>query len=102
MCSDKRSPNKAEILKDIDRHFKPDFDLKALVGGNISFVLTTQLLGEGKSACVFPEDQREIWRSVFMKAGYTSDEFSSMPFSTDIPSKFKDFKTRYPPPALPE
>jgi hypothetical protein len=59
------------------------------MGNNVSFVITTKLLGDAQYKCLYPDEHKEVWQQVFSKVGYTKEDFASFPFTSEIPSKFK-------------
>ena len=89
MCSKKQVPIRENILNLIDKKYNPDFNLKELVGNNINIVITTKMLGSNENKCLFKDDHQEVWKNVFIKVGYSAEDFSSFSFDTEIPDKFK-------------
>ncbi len=88
MCSKKKAPDKNAMLKDIRENYNPAFNLKETVGQSVSIVISTQLMGSDDYKCVFPNEQKDLWKEVFIKAGYSGEDFSLIPFSSELPPTF--------------
>jgi hypothetical protein len=91
LCSSRSRPNKAGIEKIIDSAYNPSFNLKNLIGTNISIIVSSKMLGSDNSECLFADEQREIWHRVFEKVGYSSADFDSFSFSSAVPDRLKAY-----------
>lgn len=94
LCSNRRPPVKEDILKEIQSRYNPNFRLKEILDNNISFVITTKILGSAQYKCLFQEGHKEVWRNVFSKVGYSESDFESFPFTSEIPGKFKKLENQ--------
>jgi hypothetical protein len=90
ICGDKYIPNKSKIIKQIDEKYKPNFNLKSLIGNNVSMVITTSLIGDTK--CLRSDEQREVWSKIFNKVGYTDEDFKTFHFRQGLPDRLVDIK----------
>lgn len=65
----------------LNKNYRPDFQLKAIVGNRIYFVVTPDNL-----KCELKDsDLRSLWQTILSKHGYTLSESQAMHFDSSIP-----------------
>lgn len=89
ICSSGKLPNKEIILKRIESTFNPTYNLKELIGNNVSIIITSNILDDPKQKCLSISDQKEVWSKIFSKIGYTKEDFDFFNFTQEIPDNLK-------------
>jgi hypothetical protein len=88
ICGAQNQPKKAEILAKIENGFNPRYDLKSVIGENISLIITTN--DNPNYNCLSLSEQKDIWTAVFTKIGYSNLDISTFNYTQEIPDSLKN------------
>lgn len=87
ICGSKNQPKKADILAKIENSFTPNYNLAALVGKNLSLIITTS--DNFNYKCLSLSEQKDIWTLIFTKTGYINLDVTTFNYTQEIPDTLK-------------
>jgi hypothetical protein len=88
ICGRQNQPKKAEILAKIENDFNPRYNLKSVIGENISLIITTS--DNPNYNCLSLSEQKDVWTAVFAKIGYSNLDISNFNYTQEIPDALKN------------
>ena len=89
LCSESQKPNLDSILKLVESNYAPDFTLGELLGNKVSFVITTEMIGNPQHKCLTAEKLENFWETIFLKNGYSRKQFRLLHWEANLPDRFK-------------
>lgn len=84
MCSNNKTPNLEDLIKQIEESYNPNFNLKELIGNRISIVVTTNK--RRQENCLQEYERKILWQKIFEKVGYSKADFELIHFNQELPS----------------